>query len=327
MGTEREISTITGKPKPTFEEKDWFRKFLTDQRKLPAPGERVPGVWPFEMTPKKYFKEASIYNPPKGMLDPVGAIHVDDVVKNLTQIASNKLHPARYFAAGSKNMRKEAEIFNDLFEDYIRKIPQKVYDPIGDVRYGHLPSKVQGTFRWNPRLPSRPSEIIIDPRKIAKLETKYNVVPGAEGNAMQAAKILAHEGTHSATGQGSLAKPNRARIEIPILKARKDAHKKGIYWDSPFEIMARRVSKRFVEDPSNFESIYHQEAARVLPKITDKFHIPETSKVSTEVIRRQLLKVAEKKKRIDALNKEWNDVISGKYAQDLYKKKGWTFKK
>ena len=73
------ISTITGRPLPSEKEKFKASNWLAGQLRLPSPGERVPGVWPLEMTPSKWISKkdpgytGSLYNPPK-MLDPIAGM-------------------------------------------------------------------------------------------------------------------------------------------------------------------------------------------------------------------------------------------------------------
>ena len=74
-----DFSAITGRRLPTEKEKFRASRWVAEQMRLPSPGERVPGVWPLEMTPKKWIDRsapgytASLFNPPK-MVDPIAGM-------------------------------------------------------------------------------------------------------------------------------------------------------------------------------------------------------------------------------------------------------------
>lgn len=272
MGTEREISTITGKPIPLEEEKFRAGKWLSKQMSLPKPGDRRQyGVWPFDLTPKKYFEEASIYNPPKGSLDPVGVIHRDQVIKNLTE--------------------NRVGIYKDLLTDYIKKIPQKILDPVADIYYRDLPLGIRGRH-WAPGVHRKRSII-----ELADLPGRYGRLKGLESRALQTASTLAHELTHSMTYGKFAEKAGKVAIEKPIMRKHMRMfddpfYKEKYYWDNPFERIARRVARRFIKNPGKLESHYLQESARSLPNVP----ITDPKMKDYKQLLRMKSKVAEKLK-------------------------------
>ena len=180
MGTEREISTITGKPVPSEAEKFRAGKWINKQLKLPQPGERRQyGVWPFDLTPKEYFKEASIYNPPKGMVDPIGVITQDRFLQNIV-------------GRGGKGRRINS-ITLDLMEDYIKKIPEEAYKPLKNVSWSTIRPRAKGTY-WG-----RHKEITVNPES----STSRYMRERPEKAGIEFTRTLLHELAHSGQNERS----------------------------------------------------------------------------------------------------------------------------